>query len=218
MASLARGEDASPDRAARFAPGHRYRSPVLDAPDRRTIAVLPFVNDSGRRDAGQAVALDFTEQLVRTGAFDVVEPGQSRREMLAYRVILDGGVSLDNAMVVLEQIGADLVLSGSVLTYADSASREGAPEVQITAYVLDGRTKRVVWSSTSHAQGDDGVFFFGIGRVNAVAALASRMAREVAERIAGERPRPKNTMAGARVAPSRRADWRPIRETSDETP
>jgi TolB-like protein len=189
MASLRGEASGACGRERRFAPSRKYRSPILDAPDRRTIAVLPFVSSSGRRDAGELAALELVRQLVATGAFEVVEPGQVRRELLAYRVVMDGGASLDDAMVVVEQIGVDLVLAGSVLQYAEAVSRAGGPQVELAVHVLDGRTHRVVWSSTSLARGDDGVVLFGIGRVNTAGALSCRMAREVVERIAGARPR-----------------------------
>ena len=67
-------------------PGRVFRSPLLADPARRTVAVLPFLNDSGRRDAGEVVSLRFLATLVSSGTIQVVEPGLVRAELLLHRI------------------------------------------------------------------------------------------------------------------------------------
>jgi len=172
----------------RFRPRIAFRSPLLDDVEgRRSIAVLPFQNQTGRRDAGEAIVVQFVKLLSWAKSFEVIEPGVVRSELLALRIILDGGVSLDAARVVLDGVRADLVLSGSVRAYEDDSGRAGAPKVEFTAYILDRRTSEIVWSSTSRGEGDDGVFFFGAGKVTTSSALACRMTRGVVDQVNGSR-------------------------------
>jgi len=208
--SLLGGPSASCGRDTRFAPRLFFRSADMDDTDRWSIAILPFVDDSGRRDAGDLIALEILRQLVASRAFEVVEPGVTRRVLLDDRIILEGGVSVDAAMAVRERLGADLIVAGSVLEYADAHLRSGVPAAQFSLYVLDGRNERIIWSSSSRGQGDAGVLWFGIGRVNDTPALACRMAREAVERMAGKRATMPHSTA-AKLAPKRRGFARSAR-------
>ena len=199
-----------PERGS-LAPSRQFRSPLAADPERRTIAVLPFVNDARRRDAGEVVALRVLAPLLAAGTIQVVEPGVVRAEMLAHRIGAAGGISLDDAQVMLELLRADLVLSGTVRTFEDAAGSSGAPAVDFSAWVLDRVTGELVWSSTTSAAGDDGVFFFGLGRVTTASGLACSMARGLVGPLLGGRPpsgtgdpqelrRPPDRWRGNRVA------------------
>lgn len=173
--------------AGRFEPRRWFRAPVLDDVGRRAIAVLPFRNESGRRGAGEVLVGQFIARLSRSGAFEVLDPGAVREQMLAHRIVLEGGVSIDRAMALLDVLEAELVVSGDVHElHAGSGPRDPAT-AEFTAYVLDRDTAEQVWSSTSKATGEDGVFFFGAGRVETTSALSCRMVSGVVDRIVGAR-------------------------------
>jgi hypothetical protein len=160
---------------------------VLADVGRRSIAVLPFRNQSGRRAANDVLFGQFVAQLARSGAFEVLDPGIVREELLAHRIVLEGGVSLDNAIAMLDLLQADLVVSGYVEVF-ESTAGTGPPKVEFSAFVLDRKTGELVWSSASSGAGDDGVWFFGAGRVYTAAALSCRMVRGVVDAIVGHRP------------------------------
>jgi TolB-like protein len=186
VASLQGGRPALPA-CGRIRPRVIHRSRLLDDPTRRTIAVLPFVNQTERRNAADSVALEIVRELVATGRFRVVEPGRVRAEMLAKRIIVEGGASLDAARAMGEGLGADILMAGYVREHADLANLSGPPRLELTVYAIDGRTGDVVWWSSSRATGEDGVFFFGLGRVSTATALACGVGRGIAERMAGDR-------------------------------
>ncbi|HYG68417.1 MAG TPA: hypothetical protein VD838_12175, partial [Anaeromyxobacteraceae bacterium] len=91
-------EGASCGGAGRFDPRRTFRAPVLDDVGRHSIAVLPFTNETKRRSAGEVVANQFVAQLARSGSFEVIDPGAVREQLLRHRIVLEGGVSVDNAM------------------------------------------------------------------------------------------------------------------------
>jgi TolB-like protein len=175
--------------SGRFDPRRSFRAPVLDDVGRRTIAVLPFVDATSRRGAGDVLAVQFVAQLARSGSFDVLDPGVVREELLAHRIILERGVSVDGAMALLDLLDADLVLSGGVHAYEPRGREKRPPDVEFTSYVLDRRSGELVWSSASHAKGDDGVFFFGAGTVRTASRLSCRMVRGVVDELVGRRAR-----------------------------
>jgi TolB-like protein len=171
-----------------YGPRIRFRSLVLDerhaaAP---TLAVIPFLNMSERRGAGDAVSLEFVRHLVASGRFRVYEPGVVRDFLLRQRVMLNGGVSLEATRLFLAALGTDYVVSGVVLDFDDTVLGARGPSIRFSATLLDGGNGEVVWQSGSYNRGDDGVFAFGLGRVATPGSLSCKMVGEVVREI--ERP------------------------------
>jgi len=94
---------------------------------------------------------------------------------------MEGGVSVDAARLVLDDLEADLVLAGYVREFAEGAD----PAVDITILVLEREQGAIVWESTSHATGGQGVWFFDRGQISTATALLCRMAREAVEEFMG---------------------------------
>jgi hypothetical protein len=172
----------------RFTPRTRYRSTLLDpAAQRYSVAVVPFRNLARRRGAGDVVALQFARQLAADEGFAVIEPGVVRESLFRSRVIMEGGVSVDQVRTLLATLEADLVLAGDVLDYADGAGAM-PPAVSFTATLFDARTGEIVWQSTSFNTGSQGVWFFGAGRVSSASALACGMTRASADAMSTAAP------------------------------
>jgi len=163
--------------AGRYGPRNAFHSPKLDSPSIRGVAVLPFLNETPQRGAGESLALEIVRQLEASGRFRVVEPGLVRDELLRYRIVMENGVSLDTARVISELVRTDLVLAGYVRDYEDGA----IPKVDFTVLLLDSANGEILWQSTSYNRGNDGVYFFDAGAAGTAAALSCRMAREVAD-------------------------------------
>ncbi|MGZ6126251.1 MAG: hypothetical protein ACXWLR_14890 [Myxococcales bacterium] len=177
------------DGGNRFAPQASYRSPKI-APAAK-VAILPFVNETTRRDAGEVVALEFLRQLEASG-LSVVEPGALRNELLNFRIVVSEGVTLDAARVVMELLDADYVLAGTVREFQGTASALSAPVVQFTAMLLERRNEEVVWEASSYHRGDEGVFFFDAGRVDTALTLSCRMVRSAVDAmLQGAKPVPR---------------------------
>ncbi len=212
---LARRPPSDPcTRDGRFVPRRSFRAPELDDMGRTTVAVLPFMNETSRRGAADVVREQFVAQLARTGSFAVLDPGLVRDELLAHRMVLEDGVSLDQAIALVDELDADLVVSGYVQVFEATAGRHGPPKIEFSAYVIDGRTAELVWSSTSNGDGDAGVFFFGAGRVRDATTLSCRMVRGVVDGLVGRRRnldpeqlQHPQTVRQARAARSSRVPW-----------
>lgn len=180
LAEFADGRGAAGPRCggAWYAPKVRYRSALLDARQQRTVAVLPFLNQTPRRGAGEAVSLEFVRHLVATRRFHVLEPGVVREYLLRARIMIPGGASLETTRLMLGAMSVDLVLSGAVIDFDDGSGTQG-PTIRFNATVLDGGSGAVVWHSSSYNRGDDGVFAFGLGRVRTSEELSCRMVGDV---------------------------------------
>lgn len=186
----ARGQEAGKEdiqsTRRKFRPKIFFRSDTFDPEKKHTIAIVPFLNRSQRRFAGDIVALNFTRGLRQFKQFDIIEPGVVRRQLLALRVIMNEGITLSQSDAVLTLLSADLVLTGKVIDYQDSRGTQGTPKVDFSAQLIERKSRQVVWSSVSYNQGDDGVFFFDLGRVNTANAMVSQMIRAIGEAVLKE--------------------------------
>lgn len=172
-----------------FRPRVAYRGQAGDSGP-RTILVLPFLNETRRRGAGELVALELVRQLATAGGFQVFEPGIVRDQLLRFRVVMEGGVSVDQARSMLNALDGDYVMAGTVFAYDDGG---GVPSASFSALVIERKTGRIVWDSTSYNKGDDSESLFGLNRVSTGSGLICRMARNVVEALAGRQslpPRP----------------------------
>jgi hypothetical protein len=164
----------------RYAPRVRYQGAPSTAGAPLAVAVLPFVNETPRLDAGDLLALEFVRELARHRRVRVYEPGVVRSELLRNRVVMEGGVSHETARIALGALEADVVVAGYVRTDEEFP----LPRLEFTVLALETRTNRVLWESTSYNRGDEGVWFFDAGRVSTTLGLACRMVRPVADGMA----------------------------------
>lgn len=186
----------------RFAPRVRFRAAPKASGSPLAVAVVPFVNETNRLDAGEVVSLEFVRELARHEGVRVFEPGVVRAALLGYRVVMEGGVSHETARIALGALEADAIVAGYVRTHDEYP----VPLLEFTVLALDTRSNRVLWASTSYNRGDEGITFFGLGRVSTTPRLACRMVREVVDGMiaawapALRRPRPRRAVR-ARSSP-----------------
>jgi len=171
----------------KFRPKVSYRSDILVPDMKYTAAVVPFLNFSGRRNAGEILELQFVRSLKEFENFDVIEPGVVRQQLLALRMIIPEGISLANADALFATLNADLILAANVAEYEDYQGAFGKPKVDFFVQLIEKKSRSVVWSSVSHNEGDDGVFFFDRGRVNTSHTMVSQMTQWIAEMMLGQR-------------------------------
>jgi hypothetical protein len=147
------------------------------------IAVLPFSNESTAARAGDILTLQIVRGLAESRGVDVVEPGIVREVLLNARLIQEEGLSIPQAELLRALLEVDVVLFGEVTEYVEAEGGGREPEVDFLVRAVDTARRQVIWSSTSHGRGDDGVFFFGLGSVPTAHRLASEMARALVETI-----------------------------------
>ncbi len=168
---------------SRFEPKTSFRSPVLSTDLHYRVAVVPFYNKSLRKNAGEIMGLQFLAALARRSNFEVIDPGVIRERLLRFRIIMDQGVSVSDADVLFQSADVDLILGGTVYDYEDFRGSYGTPKVAFSVQVLEKKSRETVWSSDSFGEGNEGVFFFGMGRESTADAMAAQMAELVVERL-----------------------------------
>ena len=159
----------------KFWPRVFYRSPIFEPGIKYTVAVVPSVNLSERKFAGEIMALQFIRQMQTHENFVLVEPGIVRQALLEMRIIMEDGISLIDADSLFSKLGVDLILAGKVFNYQDKQGISGTPKVAFSALLIDRKSREVVWNCQSYHEGDDGVFFFDWGQIETAYRMTSEM-------------------------------------------
>jgi len=167
-------------------PQHVLRLTIEDRRGKPTVAVLPFFNESSRRNAGDVLMLEFVRALRNQDRFEAIEPGVLRQHLLNMRTVMNQGVSLADAGPIFSELNADLILSGRVLDFEELEQGGAAPRVDFSLDVIERRSGRTVWSAKSQHRGDEDVLLFDWKRVSSANVLAERMVSGVVEKMASE--------------------------------
>jgi len=117
-----------------------YWSQNFWEPSRRSIAVLPFVNNSGGEDTdyfSDGLTEEIRSLIVRLGEFRVVAMSTSTQ---LKDTVMD-------VVSIAERLGAEVVLQGSVRRYQD--------QVTVTARLIDGTDGSELWSDSYDRQLSD---------------------------------------------------------------
>jgi TolB-like protein len=170
--------------ASKFRPKNAFREITLDRDRTYSVAVVPFVNLSDRRNAGDVLTLLFMRHLSAFPQLRVVDSGVVRRQLLEARIIMDGGPSLRDAETIAALIDADFVLGGRVTRYQDYEGAGGKTRVEFSTVMIERKSRRVVWSSDSSNEGTDGIRLFERGASKTAHAMATQMVRLTAAQIA----------------------------------
>jgi len=182
-ASLANVDQGARSAGKPLQPKVEYRLPVFNPAMKYRVAIVPFYDLSGRKNAGEIMELQFLNAMKRFENFELIEPGIVRAKLLNYRIILWRGVSMANADILFDVLDADLILGGTVYKYDDYQGGYGVPAVEFSALLLDRRSREMVWSSKSINKGDDRVYFFDIGKINTAQKLATEMVSGVMDQM-----------------------------------
>jgi hypothetical protein len=175
------GETAA---SSKYKPKQFYGAVPVEKGKKTTIAVAPFYNDSIRKKAGEILQAHFTRQIACLPNVSPVEPGIIREKMLGIRMIMPQGVSIRDVDVLTYILEADFVLSGAVFDYQDPRGGAGTPKIDFSTLMINRGERKVVMLSKSYNRGDDGVFFYDVGRENNASVMAERMSERIIRNLA----------------------------------
>jgi TolB-like protein len=147
----------------------------------RKIAVMPFYNISGRRNAGEFVSSAYVTELFKSGRFRVEEPGNIRQFLIQERVGTIGGMDHYRLKVLGKRLRVDAVLLGTVEEFEDGT--RGVPSVAVTARMVEASSGRVIWSAQNKKRGDDYTVVFDFGELRTVSVLTHMVVKEMVDSI-----------------------------------
>ena len=150
----------------------------------KKVAVLPFNNISGQKEAGKIVANVFVTEIFKIGRFHVEEPGNVFQFMVQERISTIGEIEIERAKILGRRLGVDAVIVGTVDEFDDGkGGRYPTPVVSITARMIESGSGKLIWSAQNKKKGDDYIIILDFGEVRSVTTLAQKVVREMIETI-----------------------------------
>lgn len=172
----------------------------------KKVVVMPFGNLSSDTNAGGKVRIYFVIELLKTGAFDVMDIGESDRLLkaasLSYEAspmpaigISRGGATTteeaeDPSVPLSNKIGQALkvqaILAGSVNTYSsERIGEQSVPEVNVTARLIDAETGVIIWAGNHTRRGSAGIPILGWGKRTSISLVTRKVVMDMAKDLAG---------------------------------
>jgi hypothetical protein len=177
------GDARAGRRLGTYRPKEEFNASFLKKGKKYSVVVIPFSVEGGRSHAGEIMSLHVVRELAARDDFIVMEPGVVRSSMLRMRIILEYGISTNDLYVISNTLGTDLLLTGKASRYEDPNVPKGIPKVDFSLLLMEGAGKKIIWASKDYNQGDDGVFFFDVGRIGTSFEMASLMVRSLMDKL-----------------------------------
>ncbi|MBI5016349.1 MAG: DUF799 family lipoprotein [Deltaproteobacteria bacterium] len=127
-----------------------YHNQDMDFGSIQTVAVMPLANLSRDVQAAERVRDVLTTQLLATGAFYVLPPGEVAGVVTKAGIGNPAAPSADQIVALCSALKADAVLTGVVREYGDVRSGSATANViSLGLQMSEGQTGKVVWSASS---------------------------------------------------------------------
>lgn len=127
-----------------------YHDENMDFSLVRTVAVLPFSNLSTTQTAAERVRDTFMTMLQATGQFYVLPPGEILRGLSRVEIQDPTHPSAEQVVALGKAIGADAVITGTVLEYGEARSGSASANyISMSVDLMETSSGKLVWSASS---------------------------------------------------------------------
>jgi len=133
-------------------PPTQFTNTAFDFSFVQRVAVLPFENLAGDREAGIRVTRVMTTELLASGTVEVVEPGEVQAALIKVAGTRPGrapSLSTEQIVALGAELSAQAVIVGTVTQL--EVLRVGSvstPVVSIDAHMVEAETGESVWAAT----------------------------------------------------------------------
>jgi TolB-like protein len=136
------------------------------------IAVMPFKNNTGFNNAGIIATYMFIVEIFKSRLFIPVEYGDIRDIIIKQGIRLKGDIGYENISELSNELKARGILVGVVDNYSNGADGSMSPNAGITARLVDGSNKKIMWYNSSQLSGEDNIIALDWGRIRSVHSVA----------------------------------------------
>ncbi len=136
------------------------------------IAVMPFKNNTNFNNAGILATNMFIVELLKSREFVPIEYGDIRDIIVKLGIRRKGDIDYGNIDAVSKALKVRGILVGVVDNYSDGVAASVAPNVGITARLIDSSNNNILWYNSSQLSGEEDIIVLDWGRIRSVHAVA----------------------------------------------
>lgn len=146
----------------------------------KKLAILEFDNISKDKSAGEKLAYLFSIELITSGQFKVVEPGEVEKALKEVKIRAKGGIStmeIADVQKVGEALGVDAVILGSIDTF--EMGKKEDPIISMDIHMLDTKDGSLVWKVNYIASGSNFAYLLDFGKITSTEMLSRKMVKNL---------------------------------------
>lgn len=163
----------------------------------KKLALLEFSNISKDKNATDKLTYIFTMELITSGQFKVIEPGEVEKALKEVKVRAKGGINtleIADAQKIGEAMGVDAVILGSIDTF--EMGKKDDPVISMNFHMLDTKDGSLIWQVDYIATGSDFAYLLDFGKITTTEMLSRKM---VAHLLAPIIKKSKNSLREAKI-------------------
>lgn len=165
-----------------------YLNPEADMSFYQKVGVVPFINLTADRFAGEKMTSTFVTELLITEKFDVIERGEFDHAVRQVLSSTSGSSSSEMTAAQLkavgEQAGVNGIIEGVVKEYEMIRLGQGTyPLISLSVKLVDAPTGRVVWESSYSTRGGPKLPIVGWGETHTLSRLAQKVCHKVVRQL-----------------------------------
>ena len=166
-----------------------YLNPEADMSFYEKIGVVPFINLTSDRFAGEKVTSTFVTELLITQKFEILERGEFNHIVDQVRSSTGGSPSQEltgeQLASIGEKAGVNGIIEGVVREYEMvRVGQSTYPLISFNVKLVDAPTGRVVWESSYSVKGGPKLPVVGWGETHTLSELAQKACRNVVREFA----------------------------------
>lgn len=147
-----------------------------------SVAVLPFGNKSGYRQANRIFYRIFSTEMIKFGGWHVALEGDVRQLYRQLHLKPWEAPNIEQIRVIASRLGVERVIAGDVLAMEEKVSKEFVnPSIEVQVRVYDGASGKLLLSTLHRREGKEYRTMMHFGLINTVTNLGRRVAQEILE-------------------------------------
>jgi len=157
----------------------------------KKIGLLPFVNLSPDRFAGEKVQSAFVTELYLSSKFDVVEPGEFNARVAEVLKATGAQITQDLSAELIKAIGEKAgvqgIIAGTVREFTTvRIGQTDYPLISLSVRLIDVPTGTVVWMTSHTEKGGPNMPIISIGETHTLGELTQKISHDIVSQFIGK--------------------------------
>jgi len=159
------------------------QGPLPDGGKICRVAVLPFFNQAGYKQADDIFSRVFVSVLTNSGNYQVAQEGDVRKFYQQMQVLPNQMLGVEQLRALADMLGVQVIIAGTVVEMQDKSGfgQQLDPSIAVVVRVIEGASGRTLWATYNRREGRQYRQIMHFGLVNSVTSLAKHVSAEIVE-------------------------------------
>lgn len=159
------------------------QGPLPDGGKICRVAVLPFFNQTGYKQADDMFSRVFVSELTNTGNYQVAQEGDVRKFYQQMHVLPNQVLGVEQLRAMADMLGVQVIIAGTVIEMQDKSdfNQRLDPSIAVVLRIIEGSSGRTLWATYNRREGIQYRQIMHFGLVNSLTSLAKHVSAEIVE-------------------------------------